>query len=389
MAKGIAVVSGSSTEKHKFMDTGVSNLGTQGNTSALSGTISVSEDGNNYPDLVSQLATTSGSIVSQKATSITLMDPVGINVEGARVSMAASAYVNIGDNGHDYVALSGKNYIDSAGTLKGADIKLDGGLSSSADDLNVTVLGATGIQGSLTNLIDTLLKGTGVDSTWETLSGLKTAMNNDAALSASIKSAIDLMENTIRGNDASAPEDLVTILAGLTTHRDTVTTGATAREGILGTKLANAKTAMGLEANYSISHTSQNYINNASASLTAVDDALGGALKSRNNRLTATTGSADVGGFTAGARTTSLAIAAAGTAAFSGSVTTSEFGAPEVSTLARMEAIGENGEMVYLNCTDYAAEVAANATLVASYPADKKFYFYEDGVWHPSPFAAE
>ena len=43
--------------------------------------------------------------------------------------------------------------------------------------------GASAIAGSLTNLIDTLLKGDAVDNTWATLSGLADAMDNDSNLS--------------------------------------------------------------------------------------------------------------------------------------------------------------------------------------------------------------
>jgi hypothetical protein len=382
--KGIAVISGSAENvKHEMDTTGDAQLGVEGSVSTLSGTIQVL--GINQ-DLVSTLETVSGSIVQQITDSIALMNPVSGNVEAVRQSMAASAYVDGNDNGHDYVKPDGTNYISGVDvtSLKAADIKLDTGLKNAADDLNVTVQGAAEIAGSLTNLIDTLLKGTGVDDTWATLSGLKTAMNDDSALSASIKIKIDTMEDAIRGNDAAAPEDLITILAGLTDHRDTAGTGATAREAALAAKLASSKAALGLEADFSLDFTADapNYISDIPASLTAVDNELGTALKGRDDRLTATTGSADVGGFTAGARTENLTVAAGATAAFSGSVTATEFTVPVFTTpptaFTQGDQAGNTGEVFYLQTAG-----------TAPFNVAEKFYFCEDGEWFMSPFMAE
>ena len=118
MAKGLAVISGASDQKHKLMDDGTATMGVTSAVSTLSGTVDVA--GESSSNLATRINTESGSLASQMGTSTTTSGTMNTEIGNTSTTM-------VGDTSRDHGVGSGPNFISAATDLSAGGDWLRGG----------------------------------------------------------------------------------------------------------------------------------------------------------------------------------------------------------------------------------------------------------------------
>ena len=373
MSKGIAVVSGSSDLKHKLMDNGVAELGVTSAVSTLSGTIVLLDETSN--NLATRINDTKSDVNSRIATATG-----EYNDQDAEVNTTSTELV--ADTTRLHGAATGV-YTNGALSLHAADAALDNQLSASRDDITQVNADKT-TPGSLARAIDQHLKGSGLTGTLLTVEALSSSIAS-TDLVGDVATAIQTMKDDVYGAGAGVTTDDLAITRTAISIQEAA---ALLEEQDQDTMINNSSTAIGLNANRSLSYSAQEDYISAATTINAAQGILEAQQNGTNvTRLADMTGSL--------LTTAQMTVASGENATFTGDVAVgSTFTVPTVTAVVgsklQSPASPETGEIMYVQVGSsewsYGLEFKDSTETVAE---NNKFYFYENGHWFASPFHSE
>jgi hypothetical protein len=387
MAKGIAVVSGSATVRHKIMDNGSAKLGEVGKTSKFHSVVKLG-DGSETPNLANRLMGLTGTLETRITTAEGARDDAIISLNVVSASIETNASYTLPTHTLNVVDASGNENTYAATSLVDADKKVSELLNDSRTlhtQLNHT---SEAHAGSLKQMIKDYLVGTTATTMAQTLAALSASIDS-ADVQGNLQTAIQQVKNDVSGETDTISRTLSAIKTTLTGH----VAAASQEDADIDTLINTAKNSLGvtrtgaaMALTYDTSGVGGALL--SGASLYAQDTVLDGKVQDETDRLAAMIGSANVAGIDFG--TTSTMMSTTTTATFRGPVSFApgqdcEFRVPVYDSAATLNAIAVpmTGEVVYLN--------AASASFAAAGPftENKKFYFYEGTSWFMSPFYSE
>ena len=199
-----------------------------------------------------------------------------------------------------------------------------------------------------------------------------------------VATAIQTMKDDVYGAGANTTtDDLATTRTAISTQ----TAAAIGEEADQNTMISNSSTAIGLEADRSLSYSGTDYID-AQTTIKTAQDTLEAQQNGTNvTRLADMTGSL--------LTTVQMTVASGENATFTGDVAVgSTFTVPTVTAVVgsklQSPASPETGEIMYVQVGSsewsYGLEFKDSTETVAE---NNKFYFYENGHWFASPFHSE
>ena len=392
MAKGIAVVSGSSTLRHKFMDNGTAKLGEVGKTSKFHSVVKLE---GSTANLATRLMGLTGTLETRIETAEGDRDAaiISLNVVSASIETNASYTLpthtlNVVDANQAGAAVE-STY--AATSLVDADKKISELLDDSRQ-LHDVLDDIETVPGSLKYMIKNYLVGTTATAMAQTLEALSASINSED-VHQDLQTEIQTVKNTVSGETNTISRTLSAIKSTLDGH----VTAASQEDADIDALINTAKNNLGITrtgATMALTYDTTGVGGSllTGASLYAQDTVLDNKVQDETDRLAAMTGSADVtdrNGATIQKGTESTMLSTTTTATFKGPVTFKagddcEFRVPMYSSAATLNGVTPMiGEVVYLKDTSGAFTPAGPFT------ENNKFYFYEGTNWFMSPFYSE
>ena len=388
MAKGIAVVSGSATLRHKFMDNGTAKLGEADKTSKFHSVVALE---GSTANLATRLMGLTGTLETRIETAEGDRDDAIISLNVVSTSIETNASYTLPTHNLDVVTVNQDgNPVEStyaATSLVDADKKVSELLSDSRALHTQLNHADENHQGSLKQMIKTYLVGTSATTMAQTLAALSASIDS-ADVQYDLETAIQQVKNDVSGETDQISRTLSAIKTTLTGH----VAAASQEDADIDTLINTAKSNLGITRTGATMALTYDTSGVGGALLTGVslyaqDTVLDGKVQDETDRLAAMTGSANVAGITFGTDSTMMSTIT--TATFKGPVTFKagddcEFRVPMYSSAATINAATPMvGEVVYLKDTSGAFAPAGPFT------ENNKFYFYEGTNWFMSPFYSE
>jgi hypothetical protein len=395
--KGLAVISSGGDAKHLLYDTpdasaAMAELGADDVVSTIHTTVDVKDMAS---DLASTLNAASASVETRIEASIDERDDIRGEMDNVASRLGAQENASDTDR-YTYVADgTAGSTIGGALSFAGADQLLANKLVTTAQSI-ATLENDEDTTGSVDEAIKKYLRGAGSATVLMTVQELGASMGNDTTLSASIMTELGSLKTRIREGVDTSLDNLEKIEQAIVAHETNTVAPAKAliNERLKEVaQLCDAAAANGNSFSYSVnvndSHTTGDKSAPAAVAqgdMLSADEALDkehAEIRRRYNVFVGTEADASNSNYK-GIETQNLTVAGATTVTNDTSfVANSNMSVPVYTATGSVPAAGtSDSQVVYLN-------VASGFAASAAFPANKKFYFCEDGEWFASPFHSE